>query len=144
MGRLEDRQKFRIREAREARRRINARANEFGPIYRCMTVASAQQEYRDAISARWRGGPSVLAFLFAQPDSDAMRMLDARGEYFDIRSGDTWRLIHEPDMLCEINHSDGAPARKMARFSKGLSYHTQSERNEPSACIIPRDSATMR
>ena len=93
MGRLEDRQKFRIREAREARRRINARANEFGPIYRWMTVASAQQEYRDAISARWRGGPSVLAFLFAQPDSDAMRMLDARGEYFDIRSGDTWDLF---------------------------------------------------
>ncbi len=36
---------------------------------------------------------SVLAFLFAPPDSDAIQMLDARGEYFNIRTGDTWDLF---------------------------------------------------
>jgi hypothetical protein len=58
-----------------------------------MTAALIEQEYKDAISARWQGGPTVLAFLFAQPDSDAMRLLDERGEYFDVRSGDTWDLF---------------------------------------------------
>jgi hypothetical protein len=31
-------------------------------------------------------GPFVLAFLFAHPDSDAIRMVDARGDYFDVRT----------------------------------------------------------
>ena len=43
--------------------------------------------------ARWHGGPTVLAFLFAPPDSDAIRILDARGEYFDVRTGNTWDLF---------------------------------------------------
>ncbi|MFI2078034.1 hypothetical protein [Streptomyces triculaminicus] len=52
-----------------------------------------QQEYEDAVKLTWRGGPFVLAFLFAPPDCDAMRMLDARGEYFDLRTGNTWDLF---------------------------------------------------
>jgi len=55
--------------------------------------ARTQQDYEADISVRWRGGPTVLAFLFAFPDSDAIRMLDTRGEYFDIRTGETWDLF---------------------------------------------------
>ncbi len=44
-------------------------------------------------AAQWRGGPTVLAFLFAMPDSDTIRLLDARGEYFHLRTGDTWDLF---------------------------------------------------
>ena len=94
MGHLADRQKIRVRASQEARRRINAHlAGEPISTFRYMTAASAQQEYSDSILARWRGGPTVLAFLFAQPDSDAMRMLDGRGDYFDLRSGETWDLF---------------------------------------------------
>jgi hypothetical protein len=52
-----------------------------------------QSTYEDLVKGRWRGGPAVLAFLFAQPDSQAMEMLDARAEYFDHRTGDTWDLF---------------------------------------------------
>jgi hypothetical protein len=31
--------------------------------------------------------------MFALPDSDAIAMLDERGAYFDIRTGDTWDLF---------------------------------------------------
>jgi hypothetical protein len=51
------------------------------------------EEFEDLAKARWQRGPTVLAFLFAPPDSDAIRMLDVRGEYFDIRTGDTWDLF---------------------------------------------------
>lgn len=47
----------------------------------------------DAVAAHWHGGPSVLALLFAHPDSDAMRMIDSHGGYFDIRTGDAWDLF---------------------------------------------------
>jgi hypothetical protein len=45
------------------------------------------------ISERWSGGPTVLAFLFAQPDSEAIETLDSQGNYFDHRTGDTWDLF---------------------------------------------------
>ncbi|MGV1006395.1 MAG: hypothetical protein ACOYEV_16875 [Candidatus Nanopelagicales bacterium] len=40
-----------------------------------------------------RGSFTVLAFLFAMPDEPALRMLDRRGDYFDIRTGTTWDLF---------------------------------------------------
>jgi hypothetical protein len=89
MRTLQERQQAYLREAHEARRRMAER--EGRSFY--MTAALMRQQYEDEIKARWRGGPTVLAFLFAQPDSDAMRMLDARGEYFDVRTGDTWDLF---------------------------------------------------
>ena len=89
MGRLRKRRERQFREAADARRRL---ANN-RDISRFMTPAAAQREYEDMVKARWHGGPAVLAFLFAHPDSDAMRMLDARGDYFDVRSGDTWDLF---------------------------------------------------
>ena len=51
------------------------------------------QDYQDQIAASWSGGPTVLAFLFAQPDSAAIQMLDSRGKYFDVRTGETWDLF---------------------------------------------------
>jgi len=60
------------------------------PLFR---PARTQQDYEAHISGHWHGGPAVLAFLFAFPDSDAIRMLDTRGEYFDIRTGETWDLF---------------------------------------------------
>jgi len=58
-----------------------------------MTAALMERQYRDELSARWRGGFTILAFLFSPPDAQAIRTLDDRGEYFDIRSGDTWDLF---------------------------------------------------
>jgi hypothetical protein len=89
MRTLRERQQARIREADAARRRTAERETRSW----WMTPAAMQQEYEDKIKAGWRGGPTVIAFLFAHPDSDAMRMLDARGEYFDVRTGDTWDLF---------------------------------------------------
>lgn len=48
---------------------------------------------KQPLPARWPGWPSVLAFLFAPPDSDAITSLDARGKYFDIRTGNYWDLF---------------------------------------------------
>ncbi len=39
------------------------------------------------------GGPFIVALLFAQPDAAAMEVLDSRGDYFDIRTGDAWDLF---------------------------------------------------
>jgi hypothetical protein len=58
-----------------------------------MSAALGQQQSEGSIKARWHGGPSVLALLFAPPDSQAMRILDVRGDYFDIRTGNTWDLF---------------------------------------------------
>jgi hypothetical protein len=76
-------------ESRAARRRVSEKAD----LNHMMTPASMAAEYEDAIRARWRGGPTVLALLFAQPHTEAIRALDAGGAYFDCRSGDTWDLF---------------------------------------------------
>lgn len=89
MGRLREHQAFHREEAAAARKRQEERRTRS----ELMTAASMQAAYEDSIKARWKGGPNVLAFLFAHPDSDAMRTLDARGEYFDVRTGDTWDLF---------------------------------------------------
>jgi len=89
MHTIRSRQLLYRKEAMAAQRRIAERA---GKAY-SMTAAQMQQVYEDSIKARWQGGPTVLAFLFALPDSDAIQMLDARGDYFDVRTGDTWDLF---------------------------------------------------
>lgn len=81
MGRVRDRQAWHQRESVRARQRSAERQGKLG----LMTAAAMQEAYEDSIKSRWSGGPAVLAFLFAQPDSDAIRTLDARGEYFDVR-----------------------------------------------------------
>jgi hypothetical protein len=91
MGSLRSRRDTLRREALAARRRIQEKEERLTSQF--MTAAVSQQALQDEIKARWAGGPSVLALLFAQPDSDAVRSLDHRGEYFDRRSGDTWDLF---------------------------------------------------
>jgi hypothetical protein len=58
-----------------------------------MYTAKTERRYRDRIKTGWRGGPTLLAFLFAAPDTGAIKMLDARGDYFDLRTGNTWDLF---------------------------------------------------
>ncbi len=89
MGRLAARQRQLREDATAARRRERDRSRSS----QMMTAASDMQAYQDSIAAAWRGGPSVLAFLFAQPDSHAIRSLDARGDYLNIRTGRTWDLF---------------------------------------------------
>jgi hypothetical protein len=92
MGRLRERQLLHHKEAADARRRI-ARREAKSSVTTVEYMALISQEIVDSIKARWQGGPTVLAFLFAPPDSDAIRMLDARGKYFDVRTDDTWDLF---------------------------------------------------
>jgi len=89
MGRLRERQGAHRAEAQDARRRVSERA----ATLQMMTAATKQREYEDTLKAQWRGGPFVLAFLFAPPDCDVIKALDARGAYFDSRTGDTWDLF---------------------------------------------------
>jgi hypothetical protein len=91
MGRLRERQLLNRQEAADARRRIARRPTRSSD--RVELMIPTKEEVQDFIKARWQGGPTVLAFLFAPPDSDAIRMLDSRGEYFDVRTGDTWDLF---------------------------------------------------
>lgn len=58
-----------------------------------MTPTSWIADIADETAARWSGGANVLALLFAQPDSVAIRTLDSRREYFDYRTGDSWDLF---------------------------------------------------
>lgn len=96
MGRLRARQRTLRDEAKATRRRLakkHRRRMASSQETSSATLAKMQQDYEDSVGATWRGGPFVLAFLFAHPDCDAMRMLDVRGEYFDYRTGDTWDLF---------------------------------------------------
>src|SRR4051794_30023661 len=55
-----------------------------------MVTTWSAKDAADRAAARWTAGVNVLAFLFAHPDSEAMASLDARGEYFDYRTGERW------------------------------------------------------
>ena len=88
MGRLRERQAQLRNRAIQARRRMNERETRSD----LPEVAWAGAE-RDRDQAQWNGSPTVVALLFGHPDSSALRMLDARGEYFDFRTGDTWDLF---------------------------------------------------
>jgi hypothetical protein len=78
-----------LADARAARRRLRERENTLG----LMLPASITRAAADDAAARWGGGPNLLAFLFAHPDSEAITSLGRRGEYFDYRSGDVWDLF---------------------------------------------------
>lgn len=97
MGRLRERQQIQRVGAKATRQRLAKRhrqrlaRNQVQPS--SVNAADMQQDYADSVEETWRGGPFVLAFLFAHPDCDALRMLDTRGSYFDCRTGDTWDLF---------------------------------------------------
>jgi hypothetical protein len=42
------------------------------------------------------GGSHVVAMLFSTPDSHAIRTLDADGDVFDVRTGETWHPMPRP------------------------------------------------
>lgn len=91
LGRARDRQ-ARLRNARiQARRRL--KIEEDHHVVKMMTAAAMFETTRLHAAANWSGGFNLLAFLFAPPDSEAIRTLDTRGDYFDIRSGNTWDLF---------------------------------------------------
>lgn len=78
-----------LEEARAAQRRLNDRAGSL----QLMSAAATVQAVADEAAARWTCGPTVLALLFAHPDTKAIASLDARGEYFDHRAGEQWDLF---------------------------------------------------
>jgi hypothetical protein len=78
-----------VEEARAAQRRLDDRAGSLQLMSAAATVSAAADE----VAARWTGGPTVLALLFAHPDTNAIAALDARGEYFDHRTGERWDLF---------------------------------------------------
>jgi hypothetical protein len=61
--------------------------------YGLMRPVSTKGGWEDALRTASRGGPTVLAFLFARPESDVIRSLEHSGDYFDIRTGSTWDLF---------------------------------------------------
>jgi hypothetical protein len=86
MGRLSERNNSLRNHAIQARRRL-ARRDLLGERYPATAVE------RDRVRAERHPGGTVVALLFAHPDSSAMRLLDARGDYFDQRTGDVWDLF---------------------------------------------------
>jgi len=110
MGRVRERQAQLRNEALEARRRLSAG----DATQQMMTPATMAAGYEDAIRARWRGGPTVLALLFAQPGSEPIRALDAAGAYFDCRSGDTWDLFFPGYYRADDpDHEEGLGAKRV-------------------------------
>ncbi len=89
MGQLRRRQALLRDEGAAARRRLEEKAGTL----QMMTAVSMAADAEDAIRARWRGGPNVLALLFVHPDAGAIEVLDSRGDYFNRRSGATWDLF---------------------------------------------------
>jgi hypothetical protein len=91
MGRLQQRQRELASAAVRARRaQAEARQSTSSAL---MTAAYSRELAEREMRARWRGGPQVVAFLFAPPDTDAIRSLDARGDYLNVRTGDDWDLF---------------------------------------------------
>lgn len=86
MSRLRDRNTMLQNHAIQARRRLERR-DSLGERY------SPEAVERDLVAAGRHPAPTVVALLFAPPDTHAMRMLDARGQYFDFRTGDIWDLF---------------------------------------------------
>jgi len=74
-------------------RRHRDRLEERARSLQMMSATASASAAADEAAARWTGGPSVLALLFVHPDTESIAALDARGEYFDHRTGDTWDLF---------------------------------------------------
>ena len=89
MGQLRERRDHHLAQARAAQRRLDERMASL----QLMSAAATLSTAADEAAARWTGGPTILALLFAHPDTEAIAALDARGEYFDHRTGDTWDLF---------------------------------------------------
>jgi hypothetical protein len=89
VGRLRRKQAHN-RAAKAAARRNQVRSDTTMGL---MSAGHWEEQQRERRAANWTGGFTVLALLFAQPSAPAIRMLDERGDYFDIRTGETWDLF---------------------------------------------------
>ena len=58
-----------------------------------MVALPSRHHLQNTEMRSWQGEFAVLVFLFAHPDSDAITMLNKRGEYLDIRTGESWDLF---------------------------------------------------
>lgn len=76
-----------------AKRLAQQRTRQDPDTMSLMSAISITQDYRDQLARTWRGSYTLLAFLFAPPDEPAIDLLNQRGQYFDIRTGDTWDLF---------------------------------------------------
>lgn len=89
--RLRERQADRLEDRKTARREVGQQERQITSYL--MTAAHSRADYIRRLRAAWDGEFALLAFLFAHPDCNAMKVLDERGEYFNIRSGNTWDLF---------------------------------------------------
>jgi hypothetical protein len=103
----------RLRQQQAQLGRAAKREQRDTPTAGLMIAASTAEDWNSSMASVWTGGPIVTALLFAHPDSQAIRTLDARGEYFDIRSGDTWDLFfpgyHKSDNPGTERQAGGQP-----------------------------------
>jgi hypothetical protein len=93
MGRLRQRQATMRRSAAVLRRRTLKGDDRSAYSYGLIMPTSTSGGWEDELRAASRGGPTVIALLFARPESEVIRSLDASGKYFDIRTGETWDLF---------------------------------------------------
>jgi hypothetical protein len=91
MGRLADQQRSRHAEAARIRRERERESERHSTAL--MSAAASEEEARRTMLANWRGGPQVVALLFAPPDTDTFRSLDASGDIFNVRTGATWDMF---------------------------------------------------
>jgi hypothetical protein len=88
MGQLRKRRAFLRNQAIQARRRQERRR-----IRTNLPAVAFEGAARDEAIAKWSGSTELVALLFAPPDASAMRVLENRLDYFDVRSGDKWSLF---------------------------------------------------
>ena len=90
---VEQRLVERLATLRRRRHLAEVRLKRSEGLMQMMTPAVIKQEMEDQLAASWKGSPVVLAILFAQPGSPAVRQLCERGSYFNERTGDDWHLF---------------------------------------------------
>jgi hypothetical protein len=91
MGRLRQRQTAMQRAAAQVRRR--RAEDDDGHVAHMLRPVPTRNRWEKSLRTIGEGGPTVLAFLFARPDSDVMESLDVSGAYFNLRTGSTWDLF---------------------------------------------------
>ena len=92
MGRLYERQAALRRGAGEARRRDGDKGRRSASS-ELMRAYATPGEWHRSMRSYWVGGPTVVALLFAHPDSRAIRTLDARASTSTTGRAETWDLF---------------------------------------------------
>lgn len=117
MGRLRERQ-------RAIRRLAPQTATEDLASLRMMNTGLLPQDYADPLRNKLPG-PTVLAFLFTYPGSQAIQILDDRGSAFDMRSGVNWDLFF-PGYYRSANPKQPPPVEPVgSSFAKDWHFSPQ-------------------